>query len=170
MLLHASALHHPVALALCYDQSPPLRLPCSLVAAAAPPLSATLTAATPPFLITFTLFSLWQNEMGHSAASAFQRSPRADIPLHKLHLIAVSVRTRASQVCMHVLFFTFALCFMIQSYKPGYCWAASQGFKQTKVFPQPRWYQQLQPPERGNPVTSLISSLTLHSSVANWRR
>lgn len=68
----------------------------------------------PPFLITFTLFSLWQNEMGHSAASAFQRSPHADIPLHKQSLNAVSVR-----MCVRVyvfVFFALVLCFVAQSY------------------------------------------------------
>lgn len=88
MLLHASALHRPVAFALCNDQSPPL-LSCSRCYC-----TTTLShphCCHPPFLITFTLFSLWQNEMGHSAAAAFQHHPHADITLHKHCPIACSV-------------------------------------------------------------------------------
>lgn len=65
--------------------------------ATAPPHIATPHRFHPPFLITFTLFSLWQNEMGHSAVAAFQHSLCAEIPLHKQCLIAVHV-----EVCVHV--------------------------------------------------------------------
>lgn len=68
--------------------------------AAAPSHSATLTPPHLPFLITFTLFSFWQNEMGHSAAAAFQHSPHADIPLHKQRLIACVRECERVSVCV----------------------------------------------------------------------
>lgn len=98
MFLHASALNHPVAFALCNDQSPPL-LSCSCCYCTTP-LSHP-HCCHPPFLITFTLFSLWQNEMGRSAAAAFQHHPHADIPHHKQCLTAVSVR---ACMCAHLCF------------------------------------------------------------------
>lgn len=120
MLLYASALHHPVAFALCSDQSPP-PLSCSRCYC-----TTTLThphCCHPPFLITFALFSLWQNEMGHSAASAFQHHPHADIPLHKQFLTAVfvqeclCVRVRAC-MCVHIfVFFNLTLYCLAQSYQ-----------------------------------------------------
>lgn len=88
MLLHASAPLHSVAFDFAMNN---LRLFSLALVATAPP-----TAATPLFSL-LSLFSLWQSEMGHSAAAAFRH---ADIPLYKQCLIALSVRV-CVQVCVH---------------------------------------------------------------------
>lgn len=132
MLLHASTLHHPVAFALCMTN---LRL-CSLCYYC----TTTLCCCHPPFLITFTLFSLWKNEMGHSAAAAFQHYPHADIPLHKPCLSAVPLH-----VSVHVfVFFTLLLC-CVALETSRVLLSRLSGFKQIKVSLQPRWYQQSWP-------------------------
>lgn len=86
MLLHASAVLHSVP----FDFAMNSLCLFSFAVVTASPRSATLTATTPLFsLLVLLFFSLWQNEMGYSAAAAFQHHPHADIPLHKQCLIAV---------------------------------------------------------------------------------
>ena len=167
MFLHASALNHPVAFALCNDQSPPL-LSCSC-SNCTTPLSHP-HCCHPPFLITFTLFSLWQNEMGHSAAAAFQHYPHADIPHHKQCLIAVSVQ---ACMCTHLCFspWYFVVCTQLLS---GHCWSISKGFMQIKgVASSPMVSAAMATWKRTKhteTVINLISSLAPHSRVAKIRR
>lgn len=107
--------------------------------ATAPPHVAPPHHCHPPLSHYFTLFSLWQNEMDHSAVAAFQHSLRAEISLHKQPLIAVPAQV---SVCLYVFFFFPPWHFVVW---PAVCWTVVQGFQQIKALLQPWWYQLSRP-------------------------